>query len=362
MGSDSEQKKTLSASSLYIRVIFLALATSLLLIQSDLVGRRRKIAIAPDTERRKSTAPVSLVKQQHEPKSQRCALIFFGLPKVFRKIVLPSIKKHIIDINPTCDVYVHAYNFTVAPENPRNGEIGNEALDVTEIYDIFDGFKVNSRMYPPPPSVGRNLIITSDEQFLRDRDLKHYQKYFPYESFLKFPTSLNNMIRQWHSIGLAWDLMEKREKEDKLHWWNEKRGISPPQMTNMFTSPVYERVGFFRSDVEYRSPIDISNGDAVVPRFNNEKFYMTDRMFYGLRHFAGRWQGNTRFDFIEIYFKSSFGKRYKLHSERFLYYLFRFMPLTFNGNICFVRVRANGKFQNEDCKIKLANRGVINSW
>uniref|UniRef100_A0A7S1FZX0 Uncharacterized protein n=1 Tax=Corethron hystrix TaxID=216773 RepID=A0A7S1FZX0_9STRA len=170
------------------------------------------------------------------------------------------------------------------------------------------------------------------------------------------------MIRQWHSIGQAWDLMEAREKEDKIRWWEEKRGIRKAQMISRFSSPVYERVGFFRSDVLYRTSINISDGNAVVPLWNNNDQYLTDRMFYGLRHYASRWQGNTRFNFVPTYVKTHFGQKHKLHSERFLYFLMRGIPLTFDGNICFVRVRSGGRVKKQDCKMQIMTEKLFENW
>ena len=50
-----------------------------------------------------------------------CAILFFGLVKQFKQIVLPSISEHLIRSNPSCDVYAHTYNISHFT-NPRNEE------------------------------------------------------------------------------------------------------------------------------------------------------------------------------------------------------------------------------------------------
>ena len=75
-----------------------------------------------------------------------------------------------------------------------------------------------------------------------------------------YPTSMDNMIKQWHSIDAVWNLMNN---------------------TNH-----YDRVGLFRVDVKYKTPIDISDADAVIPNFQHwgglrSVFYRTIvRTFY----------------------------------------------------------------------------------
>jgi hypothetical protein len=77
--------------------------------------------------------------------------------------------------------------------------------------------------------------------------------------------SLENMYNQWHSIESVWDLMQDAER---------RRGIE------------YSRVGLFRTDVKYVTPIDIfKGGDAVIPDFG---FLVNDRMFYGTYNNLGQ--------------------------------------------------------------------------
>jgi len=50
-----------------------------------------------------------------------CALLFFGVPRLFRLVAFPSIQKYILDVNAKCDVFVHTYNVTKLSK-ARNNE------------------------------------------------------------------------------------------------------------------------------------------------------------------------------------------------------------------------------------------------
>lgn len=39
--------------------------------------------------------------------SSSCALLFFGLPRLFRKIVLPSLRTFVFPYHKHCDIYIH---------------------------------------------------------------------------------------------------------------------------------------------------------------------------------------------------------------------------------------------------------------
>lgn len=110
-----------------------------------------------------------------------CALLFFGLPKQFRDVVLPSIRENILEIsdNGRCDIYLHTYNIT-RTINPRTGEFDNE-LDPTEVLSLTD-----------------NVVMDTTEQFLAKRDMKYYAgpNMKPYRSLGWDRTALENMYKQ----------------------------------------------------------------------------------------------------------------------------------------------------------------------
>lgn len=106
----------------------------------------------------------------------------------------------------------------------------------------------------------------------------------------------------------------------------------------------YERVGLFRSDVKYVTPIDIFDGDAVIPEFG---FLVNDRMFYGTYENAHVW-AKIRYPSVPCYQPRH--KSIKMHSEFFMNDLvLKNIPNVTKKDICFYRVRANGEVWEDDC-------------
>ena len=119
-----------------------------------------------------------------------CALLFFGLPKVFDDVVLPSIQKHIIEPNNECDVYAHTYNISIT-NNERNGE------DAAAVFP--------EQAYHLTP----NVIMDTIEEFNAVRNLTHFREYFPHIRPWTYPTTMDNMIKQWHSIERVFSSMSQ---------------------------------------------------------------------------------------------------------------------------------------------------------
>jgi hypothetical protein len=132
------------------------------------------------------------------------------------------------------------------------------------------------------------------------------------------------MYKQWHSIERVWDLME--ENENNL-------GVE------------YERVGLFRSDVKYTTPINIFDGDAVIPKFG---FIASDRMFYGLRENAKIWS-KIRFSGVTCYKPRH--AALAMHSEFYMkdFVLAKIPTEVETRDFCFYRVRGNGDVLDDDC-------------
>jgi hypothetical protein len=131
------------------------------------------------------------------------------------------------------------------------------------------------------------------------------------------------MYKQWHSIERAWKLMQETEKKLNIE---------------------YERVGLFRSDVKYDTPIDIFDGDAVIPKFG---FLVNDRMFYGLYENANVW-ANVRYPSVACYQPRH--RALGMHSEFFMNdFVLKNIPNVTKKDICFNRVRANGMVLEDDC-------------
>ena len=239
-----------------------------------------------------------------------CALLFFGLAKQFRSIVLPSIQKYILGVseNGRCDIFIHNFNVTVSV-NPRAGEHYG-AIDPLEVYDL---------------AKPENVVLETVEDFLRQRNMKFYAhvNLKPPRSLGWDRTAFENMYKQWHSIEKVWDRM----KEEEI-----SRGIE------------YDRIGLFRTDVQYATPIDIFDGDAVIPNFG---FFVNDRMFYGKYEYARTW-AKIRFPSVKCYIPRH--KNIRMHSEFFMNDLvLKNIPNVTKKDICFYRVRVHGDVWDDDC-------------
>ena len=122
-------------------------------------------------------------------KGKDCALLFFGLIKSFPNLVLPSIRENVIQNNPSCDIFIHTYNFTNVPPNIRN----NESIDDLE-YRVNDVYLLT------------RIVVVEDVNFVfkrRKNDLSIVKK-CSYLGWGACCLSTENMIKQWHSIESVW--------------------------------------------------------------------------------------------------------------------------------------------------------------
>ena len=243
-------------------------------------------------------------KEQGNGEADGCALLFFGLPKQFRSTVLPSIRTHILASNTACAVYAHTYN--VSKVTTKRNEEHAAPIFAAEVRALTSN-------------------VTMDSMDAFPHDLAWFRRY---DRIWKRAESMDNMIKQWHSIERVWGSMLEAER---------RRGRE------------YARVGLFRLDVVYKTDIRLDDGaHAVIPNFghwyNDPKRGLNDRMFYGDRAYGEQW-ATGRFSQVEAYVASHANA---LHSESFMLYLMRDVPVTLK-QICFHRVRANGKVQTNDC-------------
>mmetsp|Transcript_24966 Transcript_24966/g.53836 ORF Transcript_24966/g.53836 Transcript_24966/m.53836 type:complete len:683 (+) Transcript_24966:125-2173(+) len=244
-----------------------------------------------------------------------CAILFFGLGRSFKDIAFPSIKTHVLDANPTCEVFVHTY--------------------ATADTNASDMILLSNRS---------NIIIETVAEVDEQHDFEYFRTLLPSQSSgWKYPSSMDNMIRQWHSIARAWQTMENYE-DNTLH-------------------KHFHRVGLFRMDVIYTHPIRVNDTTevAVIPTMmykpKKKKWGgYNDRMFYGKRKYAKLW-ATERFNSVEPYLEWVYNKpdRLKgLHSETFMEFLLttqnKHIPLTIK-DICFNRVRSSGEILTHDCRL-----------
>ena len=270
-----------------------------------------------------------------------CALLFFGLIKKISELVLPSIRKNVVEVNPFCDIFIHTYNFTKLPLNVRNNETNSDIeFKVDDVYQLT-----------------RNVLIDDMKSFFKKkRKYVSTVKKYGYLGWGACCLSSENMIKQWHSIESVWNLMDITRTS--LHQ--------------------YKHVGLFRSDVYYANPINISTSKAALPAFSSW-YGVNDRLFYGYYDYAKIW-ATRRFDFVEPFIKyflktnhswdnlihlvernGSFnersisnylrdGGRQGFHSETFLAKMLLNYSVPFETKpICVWRVRAEGVLLRSDC-------------
>lgn len=273
------------------------------------------------------------VKEDPNGDDSLCALIFFGLGRNFQENAFPSIKKYILGENKSCKVFVHTYDI------PNDS---GASIDPKELSLLTED--------------ASSILYETEEDFQRQINVTHFHQFFPTSAGgWKFPSSMDNLVHQWHSISKAWGLMERFEANLQLK---------------------FDRVGFFRPDVIYTHPIPIGgeNESAVIPAMmyipNRRAGWsgLNDRMFYGDRKHAEVW-ATHRFDSVYKYIQwqesTKFHKRYNLkgiHSEDYMRYLLTVhgqMPLQMK-NICFKRVRSNGDVFHDDCEL-LRSHDINNS-
>lgn len=275
-----------------------------------------------------STSPPAATTTSTKPS---CALLFFGVPRLFRQAALPSIQRYIIETNPDCDIFVHTYNVTKLTVS-RNNE-SNGTLVPRDIY----------MLHPKAAQVEhvQNVQKTRDLAFFR----KHH-----HTGWGDCCSSTINMVKQWHSINGAWGLMEQYAQRNRKQ---------------------YDRVGLFRLDVFYTHPIYVVNPsssdnevEAVVPSFlwkeaTPEMYswnFTNDRMFYGNYKYAKIW-ATKRFNTALKYVNRTKTRtqtemlRYEqgIHSESFMDYLLRDVPKVHKNPICFWRLRTTGVVRYDDC-------------
>ena len=177
------------------------------------------------------------------------------------------------------------------------------------------------------------------EEFNNNIDLDYYRKYFPKNVGWHYPSSMDNMIKQWYSIQSVFNYM------------------------NSFSTK-YDHVGMFRVDLIYETPIYLNDEDAIQPNFGHvmpQLHFMNDRFFHGSFNASKHW--SLRFSYVEKFLKEIKGTKDEnrgLHSETFLYYLMKDYLRTTRtsgekhvpaGRMCASRVRNDCRLKSPyDCK------------
>jgi hypothetical protein len=309
-----------------------------------------------------------------------CAILLFGLPRAFQQYVLPSLIQNVIQPNLQygCDYFVHYYHMDREISNGRSGRGGVLHTDDIQLLTktMQQEYENTHASYPHEPHVG----ITNDtnETFWENRQaqLMKYRNtrnkdgsltYFPYtEPTYVYPDTIDNIVKQWHSIDSVWNLMEDFIKYSSIQQKQQRK---------------YLRVAMMRSDVMYITPIDLFaspmapstladdekgtpptsiSQQVIIPDF--AKYPINDRLIIGPYEAVKVW-ATQRFPRIDHFAKVA-APGTAMHSETFLNASILtsikndlHMPIYEDPWICFLRVRADGAIWIEDCDAKKSGNG-----
>ncbi|CAJ1967994.1 unnamed protein product [Cylindrotheca closterium] len=308
----------------------------------------------------------------------QCAICFFGLPRSYKEMVLPSIVKNVLEPNAkyNCDIFVHFY----ARKKELKGRFnpGGE-MDPKEIYALESAVweVMNYSTASLTSSASTPAVIFSNDteraffdlrggqldKYLKTRDVDTGKKlYFPWKQTSWKRSSLVNLIRQWHSIENVFRSMEN-------YMWKAQKN--------------YTRVAMLRNDAMYLSPIDIlqldnddanSSTDKKKKRSNVDsnnrhfviapfaKFPVNDRMIYGPYDAIKIW-ATRRFDLIEKRANKTSNRGMVMHSETFMQRTI--IPAMkrkgykehVHPGLCFIRTRPDSKALFNDCRTRGVAKG-----
>ena len=154
----------------------------------------------------KSSLGVQGATESHRVKKKKCALNFYGLPRSFKTIVLPTIIENIIKVNAPygCDVFAnyHALEFEGEGRSGAGGKVN--------LHEILELRSAVQNLLPAAVVV---ISHFTEEDFQRDRaeainkthtvkDVKGHPIYFPWKPLFtgyQFPDTMDNILRMWHS-------------------------------------------------------------------------------------------------------------------------------------------------------------------
>lgn len=336
---------------------------------------------------------------------EKCAICFWGLPRAFSAVVLPTLIQNILIPNAKyhCDFFVH-YHHLEHEVPSRSGRGG--VLNPEEIFELAEAVKLvasnsslsssgdkNNTSYKPIVRFAKS----TDSDFYRRRgaflnrthtakDSKGRYKYFPWkERSFHFPTTTDNVsrmnglttatavgclerhyltvahsfylhqiVRMWDGLSAAWNLLTETETKLNVN---------------------YTRVAMLRSDVAFITPIDIysiqGNKDinnvqrtAVVPGF--AKWPVNDRMIYGPAPAVAIW-ASERFKWIERHVAKvarslpGRGMQDEYYLDLTIFPAIRKLGITIveDETLCFLRARADESVWVNDCGNVKENKRII---
>lgn len=195
------------------------------------------------------------------PRNERCAFNFYGLPRSFSTMTLPSVVENILIPNALldCDVFVYYHHLT-SEEAGRSGDGGS--LNPNEVLLLEEAMRqVGARAYGPVYSPIIRFGHYTDFDFLstystflnrtrmeRDQSDPNHLLFLPRNDPTYTFTQVDNIVKMWHSQQAVFELMERTAME---------LGVS------------YTRIGMFRNDVLFVTPINIlEDGNASIDKEN----------------------------------------------------------------------------------------------
>ena len=257
-----------------------------------------------------------------------CAICFWGLPRAFQDLVLPSLRANVLNENPHCDYYVHYYDLA-SEDQGRSGAGGTiHARDIHLLEQVVKHIQFTSdtnetfwQQYEPLVQRIRTQKDPSGENYY----------YYPYRAAsYVYPSTTDNIIKMWHTIQASFQLLQRSGKH-------------------------YDRVAMLRSDVVYLTPIRVLDerydDEVVIPGFGRHPF--SDRLIVGPMDDVQIW-ATERFSRLEEHVEWIYEHNpgWGLHSERFVNHtlLSRLEhPIVQDPQMCFLRARADGTVWISDC-------------
>jgi hypothetical protein len=147
------------------------------------------------------------------PATSRCAINFFGLPRSFEAMVLPSMNRNVFVRNARfgCDYFIHYYHREEEPGG-RAGKGGT--LNPDEVLLMKARILNAAKKAKSTPNRNPAVIFVKDteEEFWEKRGelVKKYQTttssdgnylYYPWKAkTYRYPESLDNIVKQWYAL------------------------------------------------------------------------------------------------------------------------------------------------------------------
>ena len=285
---------------------------------------------------------------------EKCAINFYGLPRAFGALVLPSVLQNVIRTNKDhrCDYFVHFYNQTeeAAGRSGSGGKI--HADDILGLRHAVHQEYANAGLELPVVKFSSDTNESfhqyhqklMEEVLTRKDETGERPLYLPWmEKDYQFPGTIVNIFKMMHSIHQAWNLMEAHGRTNGIN---------------------YTRVAMLRADVVFLSPIDLrdsgvtkriedsENNWVVIPSF--ARYPVCDRAIYGNAQGVRQW-ATGRFKGLSQHVEYFRGSGYVMHNERFVDTTLLAsirqsgIQVLEHPSLCFCRARADNRVWFNDC-------------